>query len=301
MSVILDRTARVGPVLAHIRPVVALFKLRIVALLLFAAVAGAFLGAGGWPGMQALGVLLITGGLTSAGASALNEFLERTTDARMQRTRQRPLVTGAIDRPAWVPLVSIAMIAAPVLAVLPANPALAVFLALGAVIYVGVYTLWLKPRTPLNTVIGGAAGSCAVLSGGAVVVAWTDPGVLMLALLLFLWTPVHFWSLAIACRDDYARAGVPMLPVCTTPRRAAIWSLIHGAAGGVVGLILTLHPALGALYLFPVLCATVFLLGQGWHLVRSPSERRAWRTFHASNLYLALVLLAICLDAAAGL
>ncbi len=157
----------------RLRALGVLFRLRIVALLLFAAVAGAFLGAGTWPGGGALAILLVTGGLAAAGASALNEYLERETDARMRRTRhRRPLVTGVIARPGWVLVVGAAMIVLPALAVASANPALAFFLLAGAGIYVGVYTLWLKPRTPLNIVIGGAAGSCAVLSGGAAVRAW---------------------------------------------------------------------------------------------------------------------------------
>ena len=281
-----------------IRMVVVLFKLRIVALLLFAAVAGAFLGAGGWPSPDALTVLLITGGMAAAGASALNQYLEREADARMGRTRHRPLVTGAIARPGWVAALGTAMVLVPALAVLPANPALALFLVLGALIYIGVYTLWLKPRTSLNIVIGGAAGSCAVLSGGAAAGAWSDPGVLILALLVFLWTPIHFWSLALVYRRDYARAGVPMLPVRTTPRRAAFWSLVHGVACGASGLALVWHPALGLAYLLPILAATLYMLWQGAWLMVEPSGRRAWRVFHASNIYLAVVLLAVCLDTA---
>ncbi len=284
-----------------LRMLAVLFKLRIVALLLFAAVAGAFLGAGGWPGTDALVLLLITGGMAAAGASALNQYLEREADGRMGRTRDRPLVTGAIRRPGWVAMLGTALVLAPTLAVLPTKPALAFFLSGGALIYVGVYTIWLKPRTSLNIVIGGAAGSFAVLSGGAAAGAWTEPGVLALALVVFLWTPIHFWSLALVYREDYARAGVPMLPVTTTPRRAAFWSLIHGVATGLTGLILALHPALGLLYLVPVVLATAYLVGEGWRLLISPSGRRAWRVFHASNLYLALVLLAICVDAATRL
>ncbi len=281
-----------------LRTMTVLFKLRIVALLLFAAVAGAFLGAGTWPGTRSLAILLVTGGLAAAGASALNEYIERDADARMRRTRhRRPLVTGAIARPGWVPVVGTAMIVLPSLAVLPTNPALAFFLVLGAVIYVGVYTLWLKPRTPLNIVIGGAAGSCAVLSGGAAAGAWTDPGVLALAALVFLWTPIHFWSLALVYREDYAQAGVPMLPVRTSPRWAAFWGLAHGVAGGLVGLALARHPALGWIYLIPTLAITVYLLGQSVGLVIRPSKRRAWLLFHASNVYLALVLLVVCVDA----
>lgn len=275
---------------------VTLFKLRIVALLLLAATGGAFLGAGGWPGSATLAVLFLTGGTAAAGAGALNEYLERDIDAHMGRTHHRPLVVGAVEHPSRVALVGVAMVLLPVLAVLPSNPALAFFVFLGAVIYVGVYTLWLKPRTVWNIVIGGAAGSCAVLSGGAAAGAWNDPGVLALAVLLFLWTPIHFWSLAVVYREDYARAGVPMLPVRVPLRRAVLWSLAHGAAAGAIGLALVFHPALGPLYLVPVFTVTAYMLGEGVRLLLEPSGRRAWRVFHASNLYLATLLLAICID-----
>jgi protoheme IX farnesyltransferase len=284
----------------RVATLVALFKLRVVLLLLLAAVAGAFLGAGGWPGMESLTVLLVAGGLTAAGASAINEYIEFKIDAQMQRTRRRPLVSGAIARSGWVLVLGGAMAIAPALAVLPSNPTLSLFLLLGAVIYVGIYTLWLKPRTPLNIVIGGMAGSCTVLSGGAAVGAWADPGVLGLALLVFLWTPIHFWSLALVHRDDYEGAGVPMLPVRTSPRRAALWGMLHGLVGGLIGQVLVLHPSLGLLYLVPVAPATLCFWWASIRLVIQPTERRAWLVFHISNFYLALVLLFVCLDAVVG-
>lgn len=156
----LSTRVRTKPVdwVATLRMLAVLFKLRIVALLLLAAAAGAFLGAGGWPGWSNLLVLLATGGMAAAGASALNQYLEREADGQMGRTRRRPLVTGAITHPAWVPWAGGALILLPSIAVLPANPALSFFLVLGALIYVGIYTLWLKPRTLLNIVIGGVAG-----------------------------------------------------------------------------------------------------------------------------------------------
>jgi protoheme IX farnesyltransferase len=275
-----------------------LFKVRIVFLLLFAAVGGAFLGAGGWPGAGTLTLLLITGGLAASGASALNEYLEQDSDALMARTRQRrPLVNGAIARPGWVPYVAVSMILGPSLAVLPFNPALAFFLLLGAIIYVGIYTLWLKPRTLLNIVIGGAAGSAAVLSGSAAAGHWNDPGALVLALMLFLWTPTHFWSLAIVYRDDYARGGFPMLPAQTTPRQAAAWVLAHTLPTALAALLLEAHPALGWLYFVPVGLATVDLIAHNIRLLVEPTAKRAFALFKISNLYLALVLLLICADA----
>jgi protoheme IX farnesyltransferase len=274
---------------------VTLFKLRVVALLLLAAVGGAFLGAGGLPPMGALLGLLVTGGMAAAGASALNQYLERERDAHMQRTALRPLVTGEITRPDWVPPVGVALIIAPVLIALPFNPALALFVALGAVIYLGVYTLWLKPRTVLNIVIGGAAGSCAVLSGGAAVGAWAATGVWALALLVFAWTPVHFWSLALAYRHDYAVANVPMLPVVTTPHRAAAWVMLHAAVAGLVTLALTIHPALGLPYLLISAPAALVLLVHSGRLLARPHRVAALALFKWSNVYLGLVLLAICL------
>ena len=133
-----------------------LFKSRVVSLLLMAAVGGAFLGAGGWPGLGTLVMLIIVGGLAASGAAGMNEYLEQDSDAIMMRTRRRPLVTGKAQ-PRWVLWVSLAMILVPSLVALPFNPALSFFLLLGAVIYVGLYTIILKPRTLLNIVIGGAA------------------------------------------------------------------------------------------------------------------------------------------------
>ena len=275
-----------------------LFKVRIVFLLLFAAIGGAFLGARGWPGAGTLTLLIVTGGLAASGASALNEYLERDRDALMARTRQRrPLVNGAIARPGWVPYVAAMMILLPSMAVLPSNPVMSFFLLLGAIIYVGVYTLWLKPRSVLNIVIGGAAGSAAVLSGSAAAGAWNDSGALALALMLFFWTPTHFWSLAIVYRDDYTRGGFPMLPAQTTPRRAALWVMVHTVPTALAALLLTGHPTLGWVYFAPVGLATVDILARNIRLLTKPTAKHAFELFKASNLYLALVLLMICVDA----
>lgn len=274
----------------------ALFKVRVVLLLLFAAVGGAFLAAGRWPGTRGLALLLVTGGLAAGGASAINQYLEQELDARMERTRQRPLAARSFARTRWVPYVGTLMILLPSLAVLPFNPALTVFLMLGAAIYVGVYTVWLKPRTPLNIVIGGTAGSAAVLSGSAAAGRWNEPGAVVLALLVFLWTPTHFWSLAIAYRDDYARGGFPMLPVQTTPRAAAWWVLLHASGSALAALALATQPALGWLYLVPVGLATIGLLVLSVRLIVEPSKQRALALFHSSNLFLAVVMLMICAD-----
>jgi len=278
---------------------VTLFKLRVVALLLVAAFGGLILASGGMPGLGPATLLLITGGMSAAGASALNQYLERERDGLMERTGRRPLPQGQIAQPYWALLTGLGLVIMAVLIAWPFNPLLALFLFLGAAIYVGVYTLWLKPRTLTNIVIGGAAGSCAVLSGGAAVGPWqnvTDPGVLFLALLVFAWTPTHFWSLALAYRGDYARAGVPMLPVQTGPRQAAVWILIHTALTGLIALALASRPTLGPAYLVITGIASAWLWRRSVHLVHRPDRKRALALFVASNAYLGLVLLAASVE-----
>ena len=271
-----------------------LFKSRVVSLLLLAAVGGAFLGAQGWPGLDVLLLVIVTGGLAASGAAGLNQYLERDSDGTMGRTRKRPLVTGDVA-PRWVLFGGIAMILVPSLLVLPFKPALTFYLLLGAVIYVGIYTIWLKPRTLLNIVIGGAAGSAAVMSGGAAVGNWQDPAVISLALLVFLWTPSHFWSLAILYRNDYAKAKVPMLPVQTSTRAAAVWVLLHTGAAGLAALLLAATPALGWLYLIPVGLVTADMLLRNVRLLARPNPKNARALFLSSNIYLMVVLLAICI------
>jgi heme o synthase len=276
--------------------IVVLFKLRIVFLLLVAATGGAFLAAGGWPGLSVLALTWVTGGMAAAGASALNQYWERHSDGAMGRTEKRPLVNGDIQNPGWVPVVALLLIFVPSLAVLPTYPALTFFLLLGAFIYVGVYTIWLKPRTLLNIVIGGAAGSAAVLSGSAAAGFWNHPGALVLSLILFLWTPFHFWSLAIMYRDEYQRADVPMLPARTTPKQAAWWVMSHTLPTGLAGLLLAVRPELGWFYFLSMVWITAVLFWTNFRLIQTPERPQALRLFLTSNVYLLVLLVAICVD-----
>ncbi len=278
---------------ATINLIVVLFKLRIVFLLLMAATGGAFLAAGGWPGAGTLLLLWLAGGMAAAGSSAFNQYWERNSDGAMRRTRKRPLVNGDIQNPNWVPAASALLIFIPVLAVLPFNPAMSFFLFLGAFIYTIIYTIWLKPRTLLNIVIGGAAGSAAVLTGSAAVGQWNETGALILALILFLWTPFHFWSLALLYREDYSRSDVPMLPVNTTPRQAAWWVMAHTLPTCIFGVAMAALPALGWVYLIPTALVSLILFWRNVQLIRDPSPANAKAMFMASNYYLTVLLLAV--------
>jgi protoheme IX farnesyltransferase len=272
---------------------VVLFKLRVVVLLVLSSVGGALLASGGRLPLGHLILLLVTGTLSSAGASAINQYLERDQDSCMQRTRTRPLAAGGLARPQTILEVAVALVILAVMVALPFSAPLAFFLAAGAVIYVGVYTLWLKPRTLLNIVIGGAAGSCAVLSGGAAGGNWADPGVVALSLLVFAWTPTHFWSLAQAHRDDYARASFPMLPVVTGARTSAGWITLHTGVTALIALALSVHPSLGWPYLLPTSLATLWLGQHSVRLILNPDRQQALKLFRVSNAYLGLVLLTI--------
>lgn len=274
--------------------VVVLFKLRIVFLLLMSATGGAFIAAEGWPGVGNLLILWLTGGAAAAGASAINQYWERDRDGLMGRTEKRPLVNGNIQQPNWVLLVGALLIILPVFATSFFNLALSFFLLLGAFIYVIIYTIWLKPRTLLNIVIGGAAGSAAVLSGSAAVGNWAHPGALVLSLILFLWTPFHFWSLALLYRDDYQRNDVPMLPIYTTPKQAAWWVMSHTLPTAVSGILLVSLPSLGWIYFIPVVWVTSILVRRNVQLIRQPSADNARAMFLSSNIYLLVLLIAIC-------
>ncbi|MFN3566030.1 MAG: protoheme IX farnesyltransferase, partial [Burkholderiaceae bacterium] len=172
----------------------------------------------------------------------------------------------------------------------------ALFTFLGAFFYAVVYTVWLKRRTWWNIVIGGLAGSFAVLAGASAVAPGLSPQALLLALILFLWTPPHFWSLAIVCRDDYAAAGVPMLPVVKGERAAARAILAHTVA--LVALSLVLARLAGGPFTLALAAAGgAWFLHAAWRLARAPSRNAARRSFHASLAQLSLLLTGVLLDA----
>ncbi|MBT6093738.1 MAG: protoheme IX farnesyltransferase [Rhodospirillaceae bacterium] len=226
----------------------------------------------------------------SAAAGAFNHLVERDLDARMKRTRTRPFVTGAF-RAGWPWVLGIfTLLAVSVgLAWWTINPVAALYVYLGAVVYGYVYTVLLKRRTVWNIVIGGLAGSFAVLAGAAAVDPTPGPLPLALAAILFLWTPPHFWSLAMALRDDYARAGVPMLPVVLGNDRAARVILAHT----VMLVAVSMTPlALGLGWLYGV-CAVVgggWFIVTSWKLTQRPDRDTAMRNFFASLVQLVLVL-----------
>jgi protoheme IX farnesyltransferase len=287
-------------VAAEVKSIFNLFKLRIGVAIAFAAAAGLAVEQGMKPGFYQALLFIFSVLAASAAAGAFNQYVERDLDRRMARTRGRPFVTGALKHgPAWLWLIG-AMTAASVLAAgLATNFIAGMYVFLGAFTYGVVYTVWLKRRTWWNIVVGGLAGSFAVLAGAAAVTPVPGPEAFALAVVLFLWTPPHFWSLAIACRDDYAAAGVPMLPVVVGNARAARAIL----AGAVLLVAASLVPAafgLGRLYLAAALAGGAFFLLKCFALVHRPCRETARAAFLASLVQLGAVLAGAMADAAMG-
>ena len=282
----------------RVRTVLGLFKLRIGFAIMITALAGYAVTPGAAIGAGQLTVLALAVLISSASAGAFNQYVESDLDALMQRTRGRAFVTGALPRtPAWLLLIA-ALLAASVLAAWAATNLLAaLYVFLGAFFYAVVYTVWLKRRSWLNIVVGGLAGSFSVLAGAAAVNPHISALPLLLAIVLFLWTPPHFWSLAIANQEDYARAGVPMLPVVVGAERAAQIVFLSALALVLMSLLPVFFGA-GAIYFFGALAGGGNFLFKAWKLARAPSRSTAMASFHASLIQLCLLLIAAMIDAA---
>lgn len=242
-------------------------------------------------------VLAATVLLAASSAGAFNQYYETDIDARMRRTADRPFVTGAFAHERWWLLLIGAMLLVGVgMAGWLLNGMAALYIFLGAFFYAVVYTVWLKRRTSMNIVIGGASGSFAVLAGAAVVDPGLGPVPLILAMVLFLWTPPHFWSLAIARHKDYEAVGVPMLPVQVGNATAAKVVLAHTLL--LVGTsILPFFFGLGWLYLAGALLGGGYFIYRSLLLVQDTSPGNGMRAFFASLVQLIVLLVFAVLDA----
>ncbi len=234
--------------------------------------------------------------LSSASAGAFNQLIERNLDARMKRTRNRPFVTGRFQANGyWFFVIALMLLISVAATSVAINPVAALYVFLGAFTYGVVYTVWLKRRTWLNIVIGGLSGSFAVLGGAAVVDPSLSMAPILLAVVLFLWTPPHFWSLAFVFADDYRQAGVPMLPAVFDQAVAARIIFVHTLALVLVS-VLPFFYGLGWIYLAGALAGGLYFLKTSVDLVRSPSIDTARINFHASLIQLTLLLCACVLD-----
>lgn len=269
-------------------------KVRLGFLIMACALAGLALSPGGALSSRQVMVLGLATLLSSAAAGAFNQLWERDLDRDMARTRNRPFVTGrfrtaGVWEGIWQGGILLVLGLSVLAAGLATNAAAALYIFLGAFTYGVVYTVWLKRRTWLNIVIGGLAGSFAVLAGAAAVGATLEPAPLILALVLFLWTPPHFWALAFACKNDYAAAGVPMLPVVVGDRLST--RVIFGHTLMLVPLSLApFWYGMSWIYLASAVAGGGVFLWASGRLVREPTVPQAWRAFAASIVQLGLLL-----------
>jgi protoheme IX farnesyltransferase len=281
---------------AAVTDYLALMKPRIILLLLVTTLTTMVVAAGGWFGW-ALAVYTLLGGTLAAGAAnAINCYWDRDVDAIMHRTRNRPLPARRVSPPQALRfgvLLSLAAVLVLGLAVNWLSAALALF---GILFYVGVYTMWLKRSSPQNVVIGGAAGAIPPLVGWAAVTDRIGIPALLLFAIVFLWTPPHFWALALNRSEDYRAARIPMLPVVRGNAETVRQMLLYTLALIATTLVLAGMGVLGRIYLVSAVVLAIPFLALAVRLVRETTARRAWTLFEYSILYLGLLFAAMALD-----
>jgi len=272
----------------------ALTKPRIIELLLITTVPSMVLAAGRWPGLWPVLATLIGGSLSAGGANALNNYVDRDIDEIMKRTRSRPLARHEVP-PSNALVFGIALGVAGFVWLWVTTNLLAAAIATAALLfYVFVYTLRLKRTSTQNIVIGGAAGAAPALVGWAAVTGSLALPAWVLFLVVFYWTPPHFWALAIRYRDDYERAGVPMLPVVAGVEATTRKMLLY--TGLMVAISLLLVPVAGMrwIYLVAAIVLGAWFLWDTWRVYRRPED--AMRLFTTSTVYLSALFGAVMLD-----
>tara|TARA_B100000073_G_scaffold176803_1_gene146394 strand:- start:6648 stop:7529 length:882 start_codon:yes stop_codon:yes gene_type:complete len=278
----------------HISKYLRLSKLRIVELLLITTVPSMVVSIYGFPPIDLILWTLLGGTLLAVSANVLNQIFEIETDRLMERTANRPLVTGEITKnSAYV--YSICLGVSGFLILYTQTTEVAAFIALSAnIFYSFVYTLFLKPRTNQNIVIGGAAGAAPVLIGWSATGTNLETGSWLLFLLVFLWTPAHFWALSIDKLNDYKGANFPMLPTQESYKRTSIFIGIYSCATVLTSLLLAPILQLGIVYLLLALIFGIYLMYKSYQLYRK--EIKAISYFVFSNTYLAVIFLSMVAD-----
>ncbi len=282
------------------RDIIMVFKPRIALFIMLSALGGLAATPGELPDLWRIAVLMAAVFLAAAAAGAFNQWAESDLDAQMSRTAGRPFATGQFEAGgAWLLAISGLLAVSVMMAGLATNWWAACYTFLGAFTYGVVYTIWLKRRTWTNIVIGGLAGSFAVLAGAAGVNPDFGPSALVLAVVLFLWTPPHFWSLAMLAREDYAKANVPMLPVIAGDRVCAWVILGHTLTLTALSLV-PVYFGFGLVYLAGALIGGGVFCWTSLKLVAAQSRKNALRNFLASLLHLAALMGGLFLDRMIG-
>jgi protoheme IX farnesyltransferase len=281
---------------ARLAGYVALTKPRIVELLLVTTVPTMVVAEGGVPSVWLMIATVLGGSLAAGGANAVNMVVDRDIDSLMERTSQRPLVRGVMTPRAAMVFAVVVEVAAFAWLVATVNLLSAVLAVSATLFYVFVYSLWLKRSTTRNIVIGGAAGAAPVLIGWSAItnsLAWAP---VVLFLVIFYWTPPHFWALAIRYREDYSAAGVPMLPSVVSLRATSNRILSYAAVMVALTVVFWSVAGMGVLYLVSALMLGTAFAVFAVAVRRNPNERTAMRLFSFSITYVTLLFGAIALD-----
>ena len=267
----------------------ALVKLKITLLNILTAITS-YLVAGG--GVGGLFFLSLAGFLAAGGSGVLNHYLDVEIDSRMERTSKRPLPSGRIKPRTALMIGLLMIISSIIISIQTLNLLATFFIALGIFTYLVVYTIWLKRRTIWNIVIGGFAGSCPPLAGWAAATGMVDIFPIALALLIFLWTPGHFWGLAIRAEEDYRKVGIPMLPSVMGVEKASIATgvsnILMVPVWFLIGFLLE-NPIPYFIITIPI---TALLVKQSIELMLRPEKTLAWKLFKTSSPWLMMVMLA---------
>ncbi|KXK13288.1 MAG: protoheme IX farnesyltransferase [Chloroflexi bacterium OLB15] len=279
-----------------LRTYLELTKLRIVLLLLFTTVTTMVVAAGGIPELVILVPTLIGGTLSAAGASVINQYLDRDLDIKMSRTSRRPIPSGRV-KPINALLFGLGLIAwSTFILWIFVNPLTSLLALGGAIYYVVIYTMLLKRNTVLNILIGGGAGAMPVLVGWSAVTGTLSFQPFLLFAIVFYWTPPHSWALALLVNTDYAKANVPMMPVARgedVTRSQILWYSVQLL---IVSLLPVLFSMLGAIYLLAALALGIGLVYQSVKLMQNKDGATARRVYKFSTMYLAYLFMAMILD-----
>ena len=243
-----------------------------------------------------LGFLVLAGSLASMGSSALNHYYDRDIDKFMTRTTERPIPSGKLPAKNVLVYGLVLSAASVIIAWFTLNPIATFMIALGIFIYVIIYTVWLKRSNPSNIVIGGFAGSAVSMAGWATTTGSIDLLGFLVGWLVFMWTPPHFWCLAIKKREEYASVKVPMLPVLIGNERTAMYIFINTAI--LLPFSISLYfVGLGLLYTTIALVAGTLMLAYHYKLTKNPTPNFAWKAYKVTAPYLVVIFIAIALDA----
>ena len=274
-----------------------LTKPRVVMLIVFTAIVGMFVSVPGWPGVSALVFGTLGIGLASSSAAVFNHILDARIDIQMMRTRGRPLPQGKLTERSALVFATILCIISMLILVLLVNPLTAILTFVSLIGYAVVYTVWLKRATPQNIVIGGAAGAAPPVLGWTAVTNEIEAGALLLFLIVFVWTPPHFWALAIARKEEYAKVDIPMLPVTHGEAYTRLHILLYTILLALVTILPYLIGMSGIIYLLTAIVLDAYFLYYAIRMFREPDDvELPMNTFRFSISYLGFLFAALLVD-----